>query len=236
MNDIVPKEQVSMTTEVVPEDIVFPLLTTQVLENPILQKEVILEPQEEVRPQKEVIPKPQETSDLDHVASVDVPNRYELHLRITTGIPPRRYDLEFEAQRSRYQVSNESNKNLSHSAMAFNTALYSNDVPKNVEEALQDPKWKKAMEEEISTLDKNKTWEKCDLLKGKKIVRCRWVYSIKYLANRTIERCKARLVAQGYTIRHMELITLRLSLQWQNLIRSEFYSLLKQTRIGHTQI
>ena len=83
--------------------------------------------------------------------------------------------------------------------MAFDTALYSYDVPKNVEEALQDPKWKKAMEEEISALDKNETWEKCDLLKGKKIVRCSWVYSIKYLADRAIERYKARLVAQGYT-------------------------------------
>ena len=31
-------------------------------------------------------------------------------------------------------------KNLSHSAVAFNTALYSNDVPKNIEEALRDPK------------------------------------------------------------------------------------------------
>ena len=35
--------------------------------------------------------------------------------------------------------------------------------------------------------------------KGKKAVGCRWVYTIKYRASGTIERYKARLVAQGYT-------------------------------------
>ena len=55
------------------------------------------------------------------------------------------------------------------------------------------------MEEEISALDKNKIWEKCELPKGKKIVGCKWVYSIKYLADGTVERYKARLVTQGYT-------------------------------------
>ena len=51
------------------------------------------------------------------------------------------------------------------------------------------------MEEEISALNKNKTWEKCELPKGKKTVGCRWVYTIKYLADSIIERYKARLVA-----------------------------------------
>ena len=55
------------------------------------------------------------------------------------------------------------------------------------------------MEEEISTLDKNETWEKCEIPKGKRTVGCKWVYTIKYLADGTIERYKARLVAQGYT-------------------------------------
>ena len=124
MNDLNQKEQVGETIEVVTEDIVSPLLTTPVLKHPIQQQEVI--------PQEEVILKPQENSDtnLDHVASVDVPNRYELPLRNTRGIPPSRYDPEFEAQRSRYLVSKESDENLSHTAVAFNTSLYSNDVPK----------------------------------------------------------------------------------------------------------
>ena len=36
------------------------------------------------------------------------------------------------------------------------------------------------------------------LPKGKKTVGCRWVYTIKYIGDGTIERYKARLVAQGY--------------------------------------
>ena len=83
--------------------------------------------------------------------------------------------------------------------MAYNASLYSNDIHKNVDEALHDPKWKQAMEEEITALDKNETWEKSELPKGKKTVGCRWVYSIKYRADGTIEWYKARLIAQGYT-------------------------------------
>ena len=55
------------------------------------------------------------------------------------------------------------------------------------------------MEEEISALNKNETWEKCDLPKGKKTVGCRWIYTIKFLADCTVERYKVRLVAQDYT-------------------------------------
>ena len=47
---------------------------------------------------------------------------------------------------------------LSQIAVVFNTSLYSSIVPNNVEEALRDPNWKKAMEEEISALNKNETW------------------------------------------------------------------------------
>ena len=55
------------------------------------------------------------------------------------------------------------------------------------------------MDEEISALVKNETWDKCELPKGKKTVGCMWIFSIKYLADGTIDRFKARLVAHGYT-------------------------------------
>ena len=55
------------------------------------------------------------------------------------------------------------------------------------------------MEDEIKALKKNNTWEKCMFPKGKKAVGCKWVFSIKYHADGTIERYKALLVAKGYT-------------------------------------
>lgn len=50
----------------------------------------------------------------------------------------------------------------------------------------------KAIEEEIFSL------KKCVLPKGNKNVGCRWVFTIKYHADGSIERYKAQLVAKGY--------------------------------------
>lgn len=88
---------------------------------------------------------------------------------------------------------------MSESTKDFNTALYSNYVPKTMEEALKNTHWKEAMEEEIKALVKNKTWEKCRISKGKNVVGCKWVFTIKYKSDGTIKRYKARLVAKGYT-------------------------------------
>ena len=34
---------------------------------------------------------------------------------------------------------------------------------------------------------------------GKKTIGCKWVFSVKYKSDETIDRYKARLVAKGYT-------------------------------------
>ncbi|RVW28893.1 Retrovirus-related Pol polyprotein from transposon RE1 [Vitis vinifera] len=66
-------------------------------------------------------------------------------------------------------------------------------------EALADPRWKAAMNEEMKSLQKNETWELVECPPGKKPVGCRWIYTVKYKADGSIERFKARLVAKGYT-------------------------------------
>ncbi|RVW90472.1 Retrovirus-related Pol polyprotein from transposon TNT 1-94 [Vitis vinifera] len=66
-------------------------------------------------------------------------------------------------------------------------------------EALVDPRWKPAMNEEMESLQKNETWELVECPPGKKPVGCRWIYTVKYKADGSIERFKARLVAKGYT-------------------------------------
>ena len=72
-------------------------------------------------------------------------------------------------------------------------------IPNSVQEVLADKRWKAAMDEEMKSLQKNETWKLVDHLPGKKSVGCRWVYTVKYKADGTIERFKARLVVKGYT-------------------------------------
>lgn len=45
----------------------------------------------------------------------------------------------------------------------------------------------------------NDTWEMVQLSEGKKVVGSKWVFPVKYEPNRTVNRYKTRLVAQGFT-------------------------------------
>ena len=51
----------------------------------------------------------------------------------------------------------------------------------------------------MEALQKNNTWELCQLPKEKKKVGCKWVFKVKLDANESIYRYKARLVAKEYT-------------------------------------
>lgn len=51
----------------------------------------------------------------------------------------------------------------------------------------------------MKALQKNSTWEMVELPKDKKMVGCKWVFSVKYKSDGTIDRYKTRLVAKGYT-------------------------------------
>ena len=64
---------------------------------------------------------------------------------------------------------------------------------------MQDPKWKKAMFEEMRALVKNDTWDMVPRPSNKSTVGCKWVYSTKYTPEGKVDRFKARLVAKGYT-------------------------------------
>ena len=62
--------------------------------------------------------------------------------------------------------------------------------------------WGKAMEKEIESLYANEVWDLVELPKDRKAVGSKWVFKTKRNANGTVERYKARLVAQGYSQQH----------------------------------
>lgn len=76
--------------------------------------------------------------------------------------------------------------------------------PQTVEEALASPQateWKRAMDEEYSSLMKNKTWTLTDLPPGKKALPYKWVFKRKTDQIGNVMRYKARLVIKGYAQR-----------------------------------
>ncbi|RVW94161.1 Retrovirus-related Pol polyprotein from transposon RE1 [Vitis vinifera] len=72
-------------------------------------------------------------------------------------------------------------------------------VPNTIQEAFKISEWKKAVQDEIDALEKNGTWTITDLPIGKRSVGCKWIFTIKYKADGSVERFKARLVARGFT-------------------------------------
>eukprot|EP00253_Pinus_taeda_P002136 PITA_02136 len=71
--------------------------------------------------------------------------------------------------------------------------------PDTFEEASGHPDWDAAMNEEYRSLLANDTWDLVPLPKGRKLVRCKWVYRTKYGPNGKVDKHKARLVAKGFS-------------------------------------
>ncbi|OWZ04071.1 putative mitochondrial protein [Phytophthora megakarya] len=73
--------------------------------------------------------------------------------------------------------------------------------PESYDEAMnseQFTKWRSAVAAEYESLLQNKTWELVPRKRSMKVLRNRWVFRVKYLANAEIDRFKARLVIKGF--------------------------------------
>ncbi|GJV03046.1 putative ribonuclease H-like domain-containing protein [Tanacetum coccineum] len=66
-------------------------------------------------------------------------------------------------------------------------------------QALDDPSWIEAMQEELLQFKLQKVWTLVDLPNGKRAIGTKWVFRNKKDERGIVVRNKARLVAQGYT-------------------------------------
>lgn len=74
--------------------------------------------------------------------------------------------------------------------------------PKTLKQAINcadADKWKKAMQDEIKSINQNKTWDLVKLPKNKRAIGCKWVYKLKRDESGHVCTYKARLVAQGFS-------------------------------------
>lgn len=72
-------------------------------------------------------------------------------------------------------------------------------IPSTYEEASRHSGWMAAIQEEMAPLLLNKTWDLTSLPSGKKVVGCKWVFTVKYKPDGSVERLKAIFVAKGYS-------------------------------------
>ncbi|WVZ96571.1 hypothetical protein U9M48_042192 [Paspalum notatum var. saurae] len=74
-------------------------------------------------------------------------------------------------------------------------------VPSSVRDALADPHWGRAIEEEYAALLANRTWDLVPRPSGCNVVTGKWIWTYKRRADGTLDRYKARWVLRGFTQR-----------------------------------
>ncbi|KAI3729158.1 hypothetical protein L6452_17809 [Arctium lappa] len=78
------------------------------------------------------------------------------------------------------------------------TSFLSRIEPSTVSEALNDPDWVIAMQEELNQFETLKVWRLVPRPKNKTVIGTKWIFKNKKDENGIIVRNKARLVAKGY--------------------------------------
>ena len=71
--------------------------------------------------------------------------------------------------------------------------------PKKIEEALTDPDWVVAMQEELNQFEHQKVWKLVPRPQNRKVIDTRWVFRKKLDDEGIVTRNKARLVAKGFS-------------------------------------
>ncbi|KAI0993507.1 Retrovirus-related Pol polyprotein from transposon, partial [Podosphaera aphanis] len=111
---------------------------------------------------------------------------------------------EHDSEQGRLVVAEEDQNDVEYHAIALaaRSTPEINKEPKSIGEAFQqtdENRWREAINKELLSLDQNHTWDVTDRPLKRNVVGSKWVFKIKRNADGSIERYKARLVAQGFS-------------------------------------
>ena len=159
-------------------------------------EEILLEvvlPEENYNPSDTSADTSSVSNELTHADTDSEEEDVDIRLRPRNRQPPSRYGdwIKYDDNRS-------------NSGSAAYIAKRSERIPepKTYKEAMKSSyatEWKNAMAKEFNSLITNKTWVLKPLPEGRKAVKCKWIYKVKYKPSGEVERFKARLVAKGFS-------------------------------------
>ncbi|GJV46998.1 retrovirus-related pol polyprotein from transposon TNT 1-94 [Tanacetum coccineum] len=90
-------------------------------------------------------------------------------------------------------------KQLETDAMwCYFDAFLTSVEPKNFKQAMSEPSWIDAMQEEIHEFERLKVWELVSCLDKVFLIKLKWIYKVKKDEFGGVLKNKARLVAQGF--------------------------------------
>jgi hypothetical protein len=78
------------------------------------------------------------------------------------------------------------------------TELIDSD-PSSYKEAVSQQVWRDSMAKKYSSIMRNDVWQIVPKPEGKSVIGSRWVYKIKQGVDGSVEKCKARFVAKGFS-------------------------------------
>lgn len=119
------------------------------------------------------------------------------------GVQPSSSDVDTSGEPLKYRSLTEIYNETQPIELAYEDAFLAEmEEPTSFKEAKDNPAWVEAMDREIESIEKNRTWSFAPLPAGCKAIGLKWVFKLKKNSEGEVIKHKARLVAKGYVQQH----------------------------------
>lgn len=95
------------------------------------------------------------------------------------------------------QTRGKSGIHKSNTRYTLLASKYDTPIPKNINEAMAHSGWNGAVTEEVTNIHMLQTWTLVPYTEDVNVLSSRWIFTIKFKPDGTIDRLKCRLVARG---------------------------------------